>query len=103
MKHVIMRYKARKDKVEAVKKALADYVDSVRGHEPYTVCEGFAEGEDGFMHMTAFRDAKSERLHNEAGYTNRFFDLLYQSCTEQPATTEIRLVRSSRPEHREKW
>lgn len=102
MKHIMVRYTVKKEKLEIVKKALAAFVDAVRMNEPYTLYDAYQDGEASFVHMIAFRDGSSEKVHGEADYTNRFVDLLYPECVSEPAFTELTLVRSSRQEHK-KW
>ena len=101
MKHTMVRYTVRKERLEQVRKALGEFVDSVRMQEPYTFYDAFQDGERSFVHLMAFRDEKSETLHNSADYTNRFLDLLYSSCEAEPESSGLSLVRSSRQER--KW
>ncbi len=103
MKHVMVRYTVKKEKLDMVKKALSAFVDAVRMHEPYTSYEAYQEGEASFVHIITFRDDSSEKVHGEADYTNRFVDLLYPECVSEPAFTELKLVRSSRQDQQRKW
>jgi quinol monooxygenase YgiN len=103
MKHMMVRYTVRKEKVEAVRKAIGEFVDAVKMHEPYTAYDAYQEGEATFVHMIAFRDEKSEKLHSDADYTNRFVDLLYPNCVSEPEFKELKMLRSSRAEHQRKW
>ena len=103
MKHMMVRYTVKKEKVEAVRKALAAFIDAVRMHAPYTSYEAYQEGEASFVHIIAFRDESSEKLHSDADYTNRFVDFLYPECAAEPVYTELKLVRSSRQDQQRKW
>ena len=97
MKHMMVRYKVKKGKVEEVKKAVEEFVFSVKRHDWGTISyDAFQEDETTFVHFMTFRDEKSEKLHSEADHTNRFVDLLYPNCEQAPVFTELKLVKSTR-------
>ena len=98
MKHVMVRYRVKKGKTEEVRKAIEEFVFNVKRHDWGTVSyDAFQEDEVTFVHFMAFRDEKSQALHQEADHTNRFVDLLYPICEKEPVFTELKLVKSTRP------
>lgn len=98
MKHLMVRYRVKKEKVDLIKKAIREFVDAVGKKEPGTlVYEAFQEPDGvSFVHFMAFRDTGTEASHRKTPHTLKFVDVLYPNCGQAPVFTELRLVRSTR-------
>lgn len=97
MRHLMVRYRVKKNKVEVVKKAIREFVDAIRKKEAGTlVYEAFQEPDGAsFVHFMTFRDARAEASHRKAEHTLKFVGVLYPNCEQDPVFTELRLVRST--------
>ena len=98
MKHVMAKYKAKRDKIGEVREAVAEFVDAVKKNEPGTlVYEAFQEVDgDSFVHIMTFKDDKAEQVHGSSDYVKKFVQLLYPYCDEEPVFTKLQLVRSNK-------
>jgi quinol monooxygenase YgiN len=101
MKSMMVRYRVEKGGVETARKAISEFIAMVRMNEAGTLSyDAFQVDETGFVHFMTFRNAQAEQIHSSADYTNKFVDVLYPLCTEQPVFSEIRLVASNRAAER---
>jgi len=68
-------YRVRPEGVETVKRAIATFVDHVRGHEPgtrfYHAWQAQADPTT-FVHLFIFEDAEAQRIHSESAAVARF-------------------------------
>ena len=101
MKHMMVRYKVKKDKLDEAKEAIVEFVDAVKGNEPgtftYQVFQDNADP-DVLFHFMIFEDEYAQTLHRKSSYVKRFVDLIYPLCAEEPAFTSLNLVREARGE-----
>ena len=98
MIYKIARFSVKKTKLEECKKAIKEFVHTVRAREPGTVLyESFVE-KDGitFQHFMVFRDKRAEELHSATNYVKAFTGAIYPHCSKKPAFTELDMVASNR-------
>ena len=68
-------YRVRPDAVEAVKRAIAEFVDYVRANEPGTLMYAAWQEQDDptrFVHLFTFADAAAQTAHSESAAVARF-------------------------------
>jgi len=93
MKHILVRYRVKKDKVDEAEKAVHAFIHAVQSEGETSSYEAFREP-DGvtFLHFMSFRDDEAERQHREASHTKAFTQALYPLCDEEPVFTELSLI-----------
>ena len=73
MKYTMAKYTVKPEAVKAVRRAIAEFVDEVRKHEPRTLYVAFREeGQHTFVHWMRFENEAAERRHAQARYSKRF-------------------------------
>ncbi len=89
----MVRYRVTANEVEAVRDAIAEFVDAIAEHKPNTIY-GSLMADDGvsFVHAMAFPDAEAEEAHRTAAYTKRFVEVLYPKCDQEPQFTTVQVV-----------
>ena len=98
MIYKIARFTVKKTKLDECKKAISQFVHTVRAREPGTVLyESFIE-KDGvtFQHFMVFKDKRAEELHSGTKYVKAFTGFLYPNCSKKPVFTELSMIASSR-------
>ena len=93
----MVRYRVKADEVEAVRKAIGEFVDAMAEHEPNTIY-GSLQADDGvsFVHAMAFPDAEAEEFHGTAEHTKRFVEVLYPKCDQEPQFTTFKVIGSTK-------
>ncbi len=86
MIHQIVNYRVKKEKLKDVKKALVELLSEVRKNQDLTpIYEAFQKSDAcTFVHLMAFQDKKAQESHSSSSYVQRFREILYPSCEEQP-------------------
>ena len=89
----MVRYRVKADEVGAVRAAIEEFVDAIAEHEPNTIY-GSLLADDGvsFVHAMAFPDAKAEERHRTAEHTERFVELLYPKCDQEPQFNTFQVI-----------
>ena len=101
MKHMMVRYKLKNDKIEEAKEAVVEFVDAVKTNEPGTfIYQVFEDNADSliFIHFMIFEDEYAQTIHRKSSYVKKFVDLIYPLCAEEPAFTGLNMIRESRGE-----
>ena len=98
MKHVVIRYRVKREHVDKVKEAIVEFIDAVRRYEDGTLAyESFQhKNKVSFMHIMTFADQEAEDLHRNSVYVKKFVKILYPRCSRKPIFTDLNLVRSNR-------
>ena len=98
MIHILVNYKVKKDKVNIVKKAIKEFIDTVKKNEPGTHYYGAYQLDDkvSFLHFMTFEDEKAKRIHETSSYVKKFVEVLYTNCTKKPVFTDLSLIKSNR-------
>ena len=97
-KHMMVRYKVKKEKVDEAKEAIVEFVDAVKANESGTVTyQVFHDNTDSLViiHFMIFEDEYAQTLHRKSSYVKKFVDLIYPLCAEEPLFTGLTLVRES--------
>ncbi|GMT48997.1 MAG: hypothetical protein IEMM0008_0536 [bacterium] len=86
MIHQIVNYRVKKEKLKDVKKALVELLNEVHKNQDLTpIYEAFQKTDlCSFVHLIAFQDKKAQENHSNSSYVQRFKEILYPSCEEQP-------------------
>ena len=101
MKHMMVRYKLKNDKIEEAKEAVVEFVDAVKVNEPGTfIYQVFQDNADPliFLHFMIFEDEYAQTIHRKSSYVKKFVDLIYPLCAEEPVFTGLNMIRESRGE-----
>ena len=101
MKHMMVRYKVKKEKLDEAKEAIIEFVDAVKANEPGTIAyQVFQDNADPevMFHFMLFDDEYAQTLHRKSSYVKRFVDLIYPLCAEEPVFTSLNIVREARGE-----
>ena|SRR3989344_7931785 len=98
MINIIAQYKVRNDKLEVVKSAINEFVNSIKKNEPDTlVYESFQMPDKiSFIHFMSFRDKDAEEKHRNTAHVKKFVELLYPNCDKEPEFTKLDLISSTR-------
>lgn len=99
MIHLMIEYRVKKDELEAVKKAVADFVDAVKDNETQTIhyiSYQIAEDPLSFVHYMMFENEEAKQTHEKAEYTKEFADLLYPACEEEPVFTNLDMIKCNK-------
>ncbi|MBD3252761.1 hypothetical protein GF386_03460 [Candidatus Pacearchaeota archaeon] len=99
MKHKIVTYTAKPDKIEEVKKLVNQFVEYVKENEPETlVYECYQDKKDSssFIQFMTFLSEEAEERHKNSGQCRRFVELLYGNLVEEPEFGDVNLVKSNR-------
>lgn len=97
MKYTMAKYTVRPETVKAVKRAIAEFVNEVRTHEPrtlYVVCR--EAGQHTFVHWMRFENEAAERRHAQARYSKRFVHKLTPTFVGKAAFSDFQLFATSR-------
>ena len=101
VKHMIVRYKVKPDKLDEAKEAVVEFVDAVKANEPATlVYQVFQDNTDSLIlfHFMIFEDEYAQTVHRKSSYVKKFVDLIYPLCAEEPVFTGLHMIRESRGE-----
>ena len=97
MKYTMAKYTVKPETVQAVKRAMAEFADEVRKHEPRTLYVVFREaGQHTFVHWMRFENEAAERRHIQAPYTMRFAHKLSPSFVGKAAFSEFQLLATTK-------
>jgi quinol monooxygenase YgiN len=99
MKHMMVRYKVKKEKLEEAKEAIVEFVDSVKANEPGTIVyQVLQDGTDTdvLFHFMVFDDEYAQTIHRKSSYVKKFVDLIYPLCAEEPVFTSLNMIREAR-------
>src|SRR5512136_1227056 len=97
MKYTMAKYTVKPETVKAVKRAIAEFVDEVRKHEPRTLCVVFREeGQHTFLHWMWFENEAAERRHAQARYTQRLAHKLLPAFVGKVSCSEFRLLATTK-------
>lgn len=98
MIHITVKYKIKKDKTNKIKKAIKEFVDSVKKKEPGTLVYKAFQLDDrlSFIHFMTFKDKKSKKIHETSHYVKKFVNVLYPNCAKKPVFTDLKLVKSNK-------
>lgn len=93
MKHLMVRYRVRKEKLSEAEHTIRDFIGAVRQEPGTYVYEAFREPDGvSFVHIMSFQDEQAERIHRGAKHTKAFTEQLYPLCEHEPMFTELRLI-----------
>ena len=97
MKYTMARYTVRPETVKAAKRAIREFVDEVRKHEPRTLYAVFRqEGQHTFTHWMWFENEAAERRHAQAPYSKRLAQKLSPTFIGKAAFSEFRLLATTK-------
>ncbi len=97
MKYTMARYTVKPDKVKEVKRAICEFVDEVRLHDPRTLYLVFREGTTAtFLHLMCFENEAAQRRHELSRYNDRFAKKVFPNCVGRPTFSEINLFAASK-------
>ena len=97
MKYTMAKYTVKPETVNAVKRAIAEFVDEVRKHEPRTLYVVLREeGQHTFVHWMWFENQAAERRHALARYSKRFAHKLSPTFVGKAAFSEFRLFATTK-------
>ena len=97
MKYTMAKYTVKPETVKTVKRAIAEFVDEVRRHEPRTLYVVFREeGQHTFVHWMRFENEAAERRYAQARYTQRFAHKLLPALVGKAAFSEFRLFATTK-------
>lgn len=97
MKYIMAKYTVKPETVKAVKRAIAEFVDEVRKHEPRTLFVVFREeSQHTFVHWMRFENEAAERRHAQARYSQRFAQELLPSFVGKAAFSEFKLIATTK-------
>ncbi len=95
--HMMAIYRVRREKLDEVKKAVAEFVSAVKKNEPGTLFyEAYQGVEDlSFFHVMTFEDEAAEGNHRRTPHMEAFVKKLYPSCEEEPGFVNLDLIGSN--------
>ena len=95
--HMLALYRVKAGKLEEVREAVTEFVDSVKANEPGTLFyEAYqGKGDVSFFHVMTFEDSASEEDHRRTPHMETFVQKLYPNCEDEPGFVELELVRSN--------
>ena len=99
MRHMMVRYKVKDDKLDEAKEAIVEFVDAVKTNEPGTlIYQVFHDNADQLIlfHFMIFEDEYAQTIHRKSSYVKKFVDLIYPLCAEEPVFTGLNMIRESR-------
>jgi quinol monooxygenase YgiN len=97
MKYTMAKYTVKPETVQAVKRALAEFADEVRKHEPRTFYVVFREaGQHTFVHWMRFENEAAERRHAQARYSKRFAHKLLPTFVGKAVFSEFQLFATTK-------
>ena len=95
--HMLALYQVKAGKVDEVRLAVSEFVQSVKENEPgalfYEAYQG--KGDLSFFHLMTFEDAVAEELHRQTPHMATFAEKLYPNCVDEPGFVELELVGSN--------
>jgi quinol monooxygenase YgiN len=95
------KYTVKPETVNAVKRAIAEFVDEVRKHEPRTLYAVLREeGQHTFVHWMSFENEAAVRRHAQAQYSKRFAHKLSPTFVGKAALSEFRLLACAKTQWR---
>ncbi len=100
MRHMMVRFKVHKDKVDTTKKVIVEFVDAVKENEPATILyQSYQEHQDecSFVHFMIFESEEAQTIHRKSSYVKKFVQLLYPLCDGEPVFTNLGLVSRNQP------
>ena len=98
MKHMMVRYRVKKEKLDEAKEAIVEFVAAVKVNEPGTLLyQVFEDSKDTevVLHFMSFEDEYAQTIHRKSSYVKKFVDLIYPLCAEEPVFTSLNLIRES--------
>lgn len=95
--HMMALYRVKREKVEAIREAVAEFVAEVKENEPGALFYEAYQGRDdvSFFHVMTFEDSESEENHRRTPHMETFVWKLYPNCEEEPGFVELNLVGSN--------
>jgi quinol monooxygenase YgiN len=95
--HMMALYRVRREKLDEVREAVADFVAAVKENEPgtlfYEAYQGV--GDLSFFHVMTFEDEAAEENHRRTPHMEAFVKKLYPSCEEEPGFVNLDLIGSN--------
>lgn len=91
-----VRFEVEKDKVEAARRLISEFLYDIRQHESGTIeyrSFYYKSWPHCFFHIITFDNDAAEETHRNAAYTRKFIEALYKIVTKDPELkfiTEIR-------------
>lgn len=97
MIYKIAEYKIREKVLAESLEDIQVFTKAIKGNEPDTLLYEAYQKDDGvsFIHFMVFKDAKAEEAHRETEHVNRFVEVLYPLCEEEPVFTDITKIAST--------
>lgn len=93
MIRLIAEFRVKKGTEKEVLKAIREFVTAVHLEESTTEYRAYRLGESrDYLHIMAFTDEAAQKRHQTAGYTQKFVEILYPNCEEEPKFTTITTV-----------
>ena len=97
MIYTMAQYTVKPEAAKAVKRAIAEFVNEVRKHEPRTLYVVFREeSQHTFVHWMEFENETAERRHAQAQYTKHFAHKLAPTFVGKAAFREFRLLATTK-------
>lgn len=95
--HMLALYRVKAGKLEEIREAVAEFVESVKSNEPGTLFyEAYqGKGDISFFHVMTFKDSASEESHRQTQHMETFVQKLYPNCEDEPGFVELELVGSN--------
>lgn len=94
MVNKLAKYRVHADQLEAVKKAVREFVTAVGRLEADTLRYDAYQTDDPreFIHFMTFRDAAAEEKHRTSPHVKKFVNALYPACKEEPQFISLNLL-----------
>lgn len=86
-------YSVKPGSIEVVKKAVSEFVNSIKQNEPETFYESYNYEENSFVHLMKFKTKEAEEYHRNSAHTKNFVEIIYPECIEPPAFKDLEEVK----------
>lgn len=96
MINMIAKYRVREGKQDVVKAAAEEFVEAIQLHAAGLPAFAVYSDKEGrtFYHIMTFEDENAAAMHNDAVYTEKFWETVLPYCEEIQQLSELQLIAS---------